>query len=102
MLKTARDGGYIKISERLWLPRMRTDRPVGVCAISESTMCSFLNARRAIIQMQIFDRWGTKIFQTEDPETGWDGYNRSGELMSAGVYVYKIEVTLSNGTKDAA
>ena len=50
--------------------------------------------------MQIFDRWGTKVFETNDTEIGWDGYARSGDLMTAGVYIYKIEVTLSNGVND--
>jgi hypothetical protein len=40
------------------------------------------------------------VFETNDPDIGWDGYDRSGSLMSAGVYVYKIEVTLSNGSRD--
>ena len=37
----------------------------------------------------IFDRWGEKLFETDDVEEGWDGtYN--GELAPTGVYVWKI------------
>lgn len=51
-------------------------------------------------KMQIYDRWGTMVFESNDPDIGWDGYDKSGTLMTAGVYVYKIAVTLSNGFKD--
>lgn len=37
----------------------------------------------------IFDRWGEKIFETSDPDAGWDGYYK-GHLCQNDVYVYKI------------
>ena len=40
--------------------------------------------------MLIFNRWGELIFETHNSEVGWDGYY-NGNLMSDGVYVYKIE-----------
>jgi gliding motility-associated-like protein len=46
--------------------------------------------------LQIFNRWGGLVFETEDQEIGWDGkYN--GEELDFGVYVYKFEATLFNG-----
>jgi gliding motility-associated-like protein len=39
---------------------------------------------------QIFDRWGARIFSTQDISTGWDGtYN--GLASNAGVFVYLIK-----------
>jgi len=37
----------------------------------------------------VFNRWGEKLFETSDPDAGWDGtfHNR---LCSNDVYVYKI------------
>ena len=37
----------------------------------------------------IFDRWGEKLFETDDINEGWDGtYN--GEPVPTGIYVWKI------------
>jgi gliding motility-associated-like protein len=49
--------------------------------------------------MEIFDRWGNLIYETEDKNKGWDGYDRNGRLMPAGVYVYKLVIKLSNGQR---
>jgi len=55
----------------------------------------------SVQQMSIFDRWGNRLYFREsfppnDPGYGWDG--RSGEKSATpGVYVYLIEVTLSDG-----
>ncbi len=49
--------------------------------------------------MQIFDRWGTLIFQSKDQTRGWDGYDRNGNLVPAGVYVYKLDLRLADGQR---
>lgn len=49
--------------------------------------------------MWIFDRWGNLIFESDDKRIGWDGYDYDGRLLPAGVYVYKLELTLSNGQR---
>lgn len=44
-------------------------------------------------KMMIFDRWGEKIFETDNIYKGWDGTANGGSKMSEnGVYVYKILV----------
>ncbi len=40
--------------------------------------------------MEIFTRWGEKVFSTNDLEVGWNGKNVRGEDLSPGVYVYHI------------
>jgi len=43
--------------------------------------------------MQIYDRWGALIFESNDQENSWDGtYN--GSKQDAGVYVYKFEARM--------
>lgn len=43
----------------------------------------------------IFDRWGNKIFQTTDPNNGWDG-NFKGQACPSGTYVYLIDCISGN------
>ncbi len=38
--------------------------------------------------LQIFDRWGEKVFESSDVNYSWDGYFR-GKPMDTGVFVYK-------------
>lgn len=45
------------------------------------------------INLKIFNRWGNKVFETEDPNINWDGKNKfSGEECSPGVYFYICDV----------
>jgi|GEM_PF-286476 len=39
---------------------------------------------------QIYNRWGQLVFETSDPNTGWDG-TFEGDFVPAGVYVYYVK-----------
>ncbi|MDZ4756671.1 MAG: gliding motility-associated C-terminal domain-containing protein [Bacteroidota bacterium] len=41
-------------------------------------------------RFEIFDRWGGRVFLTNDPMSGWDG-KINGVLAEPGVYVYTME-----------
>lgn len=41
-------------------------------------------------EMQIFTRWGEKVFETTNPEEGWDGMFK-GQKAPAGTYLVAIE-----------
>jgi gliding motility-associated-like protein len=46
----------------------------------------------------IYDRWGIKMFETTDVNTGWDGsYNGAPQQM--GVYVYVVDAYTAKGRK---
>lgn len=45
---------------------------------------------------RIFNRWGTKVFETTDINEGWDG-RHNGELQPMGVYIYTIEAVTNTG-----
>lgn len=47
-------------------------------------------------QMMVFSRWGELLYETRDPDAGWDGYYK-GKLCQQDVYVYKIVGKYSNG-----
>ncbi|MGC4057876.1 MAG: PKD domain-containing protein [Chitinophagaceae bacterium] len=61
-----------------------------------------LLAKSAItFHMQIFDRWGQLIFETDKLDgKGWDG-NYKGQAMPMGVYVYMIRISFENGTSES-
>jgi len=42
--------------------------------------------------MEVFDRWGSPVFRSENIDDRWDG-TKNGEVVDIGVYVYAIEVT---------
>lgn len=47
-------------------------------------------------KIQVFDRWGELIFESNTLKQGWDGYYR-GKLCPMGVYVWKARIVLNNG-----
>ncbi|MGQ8338884.1 PKD domain-containing protein [Sunxiuqinia sp. A32] len=40
--------------------------------------------------MQVFNRWGERIFEAKDEFVGWDGKMRNGEFAPTGVYTWVI------------
>jgi gliding motility-associated-like protein len=48
------------------------------------------------ITFEIYDRWGEKVFATNDIAEGWDG-TFNGNLCDAAVYFYKLEVKCMGG-----
>ena len=52
------------------------------------------------VQMQVFDRWGQLMYDSNgDINIGWNGAYK-GKVMEVGVYVYQINVTYLDGTKE--
>jgi gliding motility-associated-like protein len=56
----------------------------------------------AVRNLAIYDRWGNSLYYKEDlpinnPSEGWDGHFR-GKIMDPGVYVYVVEVELTDGS----
>lgn len=47
--------------------------------------------------MDIYNRWGERVFATTDPGTGWDGKRDGRKDAAPGVYVYHIRVVSSDG-----
>ena len=42
--------------------------------------------------LSIWNRWGEKVFQNNDPGSGWNGeYNNNGKQAMGGVYVYTVQ-----------
>jgi len=47
------------------------------------------------VYIAIFDRWGEKVFETDDISIGWDGTYK-GKACDPGVFVYYLDVTCFN------
>lgn len=45
---------------------------------------------------KIYNRWGQKVFETNDRRTGWDG-TFNGKLLPVDVYAYTLDVQFSDG-----
>ena len=53
------------------------------------------------LTIQIYDRWGALVFESDDPKFTWDGTSQeSGEFLPTGVYMYSIKVDLENGGRE--
>jgi len=60
----------------------------------------FLPLTRGVTEFEllIFNRWGELLFESRDPEMGWDGtYN--GKLCQQDVYIYKLAASYENGER---
>jgi gliding motility-associated-like protein len=44
------------------------------------------------VEVNVFDRWGEKVFESNDINFAWDGKFK-GTLMEPNVYVYVLKVT---------
>jgi gliding motility-associated-like protein len=59
-------------------------------SIQENAVFKVLGDSRALsgFQLQIYNRWGQLIFETNDPNEGWNGTYK-GQPSQMGIYVYK-------------
>ncbi len=48
------------------------------------------------VYLAIYDRWGEKLFETNDIKKGWDGYYK-GKKLDQGVYGYYLTFKCNNG-----
>lgn len=48
-------------------------------------------------EFEIFDRWGTHIFESKDINTGWDG-KKGGQPLKQDVYIYRLKYKDLDGT----
>lgn len=83
------DTAYAKIvvrpEFRFWLPNAFTPgSSEGLNDVFKPTLFGVHDYR-----FLVFDRWGEKIFDTTNPQEGWNGYKNS-RLCQQDVYVYKI------------
>jgi hypothetical protein len=76
-------------------PIERSDLPTGGQEIDQFF---FPPIREKVLnyKLQIFNRWGTLIFESRDINVPWNGYYK-GKLCKQGVYVWIVEGKYANG-----
>ena len=50
-----------------------------------------------LFNMEIYSRWGERIFQSNSLDLGWDGTSKNGNEVPVGIYMYYIETQNING-----
>lgn len=82
------DTAYIEVVIRpeflFWIPNAFTPNGNGLNDVFKPKLIGVHN-----YSFLIFDRWGEKIFETNNEEVGWNGYFK-GRLCTNDVFVYKI------------
>lgn len=61
------------------------------------TWCIYDNCIKELF-VQVYNRWGEKVFETNDRTLCWDGYY-NGILQNSGVFAYQLIATLITGEK---
>ena len=56
------------------------------------------NCELSTFSFKIFDRWGEKVFESSDPNYGWDGTYRN-KPVDTGVFIYTVDGFLSSGVE---
>ena len=57
-----------------------------------------LQNKNKLVKMMIFNRYGQLIFETSDPQKGWDG-TVNNKPQDAGTYVYTLVMETLNGKR---
>ncbi len=60
----------------------------------------FLPITRGVVEFEllIFNRWGELLFESRDPDLGWDGTYK-GKLCQQDVYIYKLAASYEDGER---
>lgn len=83
----------VKLPARVYFPNAFTPNNDKLNEVFKPTI-SFVHGsnydNKLKYRFEIFDRWGGRVFATNDPMSGWDG-KINGVLAEPGVYIYTME-----------
>lgn len=83
-----RDTIFVQFGVEVFVPNAFSPNDDGV---NDVFLPDFSEMNFLSYDFQVFDRWGSRVFQTSHPGTGWAGKCRA-KACDAGVYVYLIRI----------
>jgi gliding motility-associated-like protein len=83
----------IDIREELMVPNAFSPNGDGLNDVFRLENFGYQDRNRFVI----FNRWGQKIFQTQDISQGWDG-TQNGKPVETGTYYYDIRLEMRDGS----
>lgn len=81
------------LSPDLFIPNVFSPNQDG---INDSFKVQYQGGENFILE--VFDRWGRKMFEDRNPDSGWDGTVPGGNPAGAGVYYYQLSIGTKNYT----
>lgn len=93
---TASDTMYIhvRVPPSIYIPNVFSPNSDGINDFFQIFTSGVTHESVSQFYIEIFDRWGEKVFETNDSEFMWDGVYK-GNPMPPGVYVYVAQYSLT-------
>ena len=66
------------------------------------TFRPFSNCSIESFNLKVFDRWGGLVFETTNPDFGWDGRAADSGVLGQGVYIWVIDMSAGDGERFSA
>ncbi len=76
--------------EAFQLPNVFTPNGDGKNDLFKPLTCSLFVEEVTFV---VYNRWGNKIYETNDPSLNWDGKTTDGQELPTGTYFYQVKVT---------
>jgi len=90
---TMPDGVYVSPDGRVFVPTAFTPNSNN---LNDAFRPEGTNLSKDFYLFQIYDRWGAKIFETRNPDVGWDG-TMNGKIIPNGAYVWQLKARFYDG-----
>jgi hypothetical protein len=82
----------VRGGKRFYVPNAITPNGDGI----NDQMQVFYSGTVTYYQLQVFDRWGEKIYDSYNPTSGWDG-TYCGSYVLPASYVYQLSLSFNDG-----
>lgn len=88
---TLSDSVYVGTPFNLFIPNAFSPNDDG---INDYFSFTVTNVRGA--HLQIYDRWGTLQFESNELDARWDGRDKNGEVLQGGIYPYVLKLQVKD------
>jgi len=88
-LKAISNTGCVTVNSLIAMPKFFTPNGDG----KNDVFMPELTFKPPIYELIIYDRWGTKVFETTTPLGNWNGKYSNGKAAPQGVYMYYLKIS---------